>query len=179
MTSTTASPQSGEETTCPGCGLVATGEPTTPTERASPACQARYGALLALSYSNPAYRIVHQLIVDAYAAQHPTGTEHRQVQALALSLMTLCLFIEHDTDPREGPQLHQRMVANRPDFHWLDPPPALHRMTVADVLAARDAADHQRLAREWAQEMWQAWTPHHPTIRAWNADALGQRTRRR
>jgi hypothetical protein len=70
MTSTTALPQSGEETTCPGCGLVATGEPTTPTERASPACQARYGALLALSYSNPAYRIVHQLIVTPM--QHST-----------------------------------------------------------------------------------------------------------
>lgn len=81
MTSTSASPQPYTETTCPGCGRVATGEPTTPTERASLACQASCGALLALSYSNPAYRIVHQLIVDAYATQHPAGTERRQVQA--------------------------------------------------------------------------------------------------
>ncbi len=44
--------------------------------------------------------------------------------------------------------------------------------TVADVLAADDAAHHTKLVWAWASDIWQAWSPHHPTIRTWNAQAL-------
>jgi hypothetical protein len=46
-------------------------------------------------------------------------------------------------------------------------------MTVADVLAAADAADHRRLAWRWGREVWETWAPHAATVRAWNAQALG------
>jgi hypothetical protein len=58
-------------------------------------------------------------------------------------------------------------MATRPVFHRLDPP--LHRgaLTGADVLAARDAEEHIELVRRWARQVWDAWSPQHPTVRAW------------
>lgn len=159
---------------CPGCGLsTAEGGATTPQEMsASAACFALYGQVLARSYTHPAYRRVHQMVVDAYAAQHAGGTGRRVVQSTALCLMTLCLFVEEDVDPLEGPALHKRMVAHRPAFTWLAPPSQPGLMTVADVVAATDAFEHCKLVREWGQQVWQAWVPHHATIRVWNAQAL-------
>ncbi|MCX5206482.1 DUF5946 family protein [Streptomyces sp. NBC_00237] len=162
-------------TSCPGCGLAApaTGGPL-PAERvASAECWQRYGELLARSYTVADCRHVHQLVVDSYVAQHAGGESRREIQTVALCLMTLCLFVEDDADPREGPALHRRMMADRPAyFHWLEPPPQIGLMTAADVLAARDAVEHERLVRAWSRGVWRAWAPHHATIRGWNARAL-------
>jgi len=159
---------------CPACGLTApiTSGPSPDEVNASAGCFALYGELLALEFTDPAYRRVHQVTVDAYAAQHAGGTSRREVQTVALCLMTLCLFIENGVDPAEGPALHKRMVARRPDFTWLAPPPQRDLLTVADVLTARDAEEHRHLVRKWGGQVWQAWTPHHSTVRAWNAYSL-------
>jgi len=97
---------------CPGCGLVtADGDGDAPIDHvASAVCYRLYGELLARSYSDPNYRPVHQMLVDAYAAQHAGGTSRGQVQTVALCLMTLCLFIENEIDPAQGPRLHKQMV---------------------------------------------------------------------
>lgn len=160
--------------TCPGCGLSApaAGGPVPEDHVASAECWAAYGRLLACSYRDPDRRAVHQMIVDAYAAQHAGGTSRRQVQTVALCLMTLCLFIEDDVDPARGPALHKQMVARRPEFTWLAPPPLAGLMTVVDPLGAGDAAAYRRLVREWGRQIWQAWTAHHPTVRAWNTHVL-------
>lgn len=66
--------------TCPGCGLTASrraGPPSAPApERhtASDACWSLYGELLSRSYSDADYRRAHQLVVDAYTAQHAGPT---------------------------------------------------------------------------------------------------------
>jgi hypothetical protein len=86
--------------------------------------------------------------------------------------MTLCLFVEDGVDPAMGPALHRRMVAHRPEFSWLEPPRQDHLMTVADVLATSGADQHCRLVREWGRQVWQAWAPHHATVRAYNVQAL-------
>lgn len=159
---------------CPSCGLVT---PTTdrpqPLERnASPGCWTVYETVLARSYGLPAYRPVHQIVVDAYIAQHPMSTTRREIAAVALCLMTLCLFVEEDADPRDGAELHKRMVARRPAFHALEAPDLTGITTVADVAAADNAEEHSRLVREWGQDVWAAWEPAHETIRRWNAKAL-------
>ncbi len=102
---------------CPGCGLTApeTGDDPPAEHVASAACYRLYGQLLARDYSDAGYyRAAHQMVVDAYAAQHAGGTSRREVQSVALCLMTLCLFVEAGVDPAQGPRLHQQLVANRP-----------------------------------------------------------------
>ncbi|THJ64936.1 hypothetical protein E8P82_13685 [Arthrobacter echini] len=165
--------------TCPGCGLTASRPtnqvlvPAPERHTASDACWSLYGELLSRSYTDADYRRVHQLVVDTYTAQHAGPTGRRAVQLVGLCLMTLCLIVEDGVDPVEGPALHRRMMDRRPDLSWLTPPRQHDLMTVADVLTAQDAAQHQRLVGEWARQVWEAWTEHHATIRAWNAYALG------
>lgn len=160
---------------CPGCGLAApeTGDDPPAEHVASAACYRLYGQLLARDYSDAGYyRAAHQMVVDTYAAQHAGGTSRREVQTVALCLMTLCLFVEDGVDPAQGPRLHQQMAANRPSFVWLPPPVPAHWPTVADVLKAHDVDEHEQLVRGWAGQVWQAWTPHHAAVRQWNEQAL-------
>ncbi len=171
MTTTESSPP------CPGCGLTAPPSGSLPPDhyRASSGCWSRYELLLARSYGEPTLRPVHQLVVDAYTAQHPRVDTPRALRQVMLCLMTLGLFVEEEVDPAKGPRLHQRMVASLPDLEPLAPPSTVVGMTVDDVLAARDAADHVRLAREWADRLWRAWAPHHATVWTLVDETLGAR----
>ena len=123
-----------------------------------------YGELLAREFSNATlFKQVHQLTVDAYAVQHPGQPERRAIQSVGLHLSTLCLVLEHNADPADGPKLHRRLVRNR-DFVWLNPPQPNGTITVATVLASDD---HPAAVRAWASDVWEAWKPHHETVENW------------
>jgi hypothetical protein len=110
--------------------------------------------------------------VDAYAVQHPGVPERRSIQSVALHLITLCLVLEDNADPRVGPRLHKRL-AGRSSFHWLEPPRPNGTLTVADVVHAQTAAAHVREVEAWARDVWKAWSPHHATVREWIRQQLG------
>jgi hypothetical protein len=40
-------------------------------------------------------------------------------------------------------------------------------VTVLDVLAARDLAEHVARVERWARSVWDAWSAHHDTVRRW------------
>ena len=84
----------GAPRTCPGCSADLDPElgPTHDYMTASPACYARFTAVLAHEYSNPALLATHRLSVDTYAVQHPgDGSERRMVQSVGLHLARLHL----------------------------------------------------------------------------------------
>jgi hypothetical protein len=145
--------------------------PTHPHLGSTAACWALYGEILAREFNNAPYYGVHQLTVDTYAVQHPGVPERRSIQSVALHLMTLFLFLEQGSKLSDGPRLHQRM-AHRHSYYWLEPPTYSGRMSVADVLEARDAAQHHKLVRAWAKDVWDAWTPHHSVVRGWAEQSL-------
>ena len=158
--------------TCPGCGLeLPRGDGRGhPYIGASPSCWQRYGELLAREYQDPAYFSVHQLTVDAYAVQHPGRPERRAIQSVGLHLMTLGVTVEWGADPSHGPALHRRMVG-RVEFAWLEPPSFDGRLTVLHPLAAKSATGHREAVSDWARDVWDAWSVHHPTVRGWLATA--------
>lgn len=155
-------------TDCPGClvRLPAVDAPAHPYMTCSAACWVRYGELLAAQYSNPERMAFHQILVDTYAVQHPDGDDPRAIQSVGIHLMTLCLFIERDTDPSLGTRLHRRMV-DRPVFHHLEPPPSRGRLTMLDVPLNDDPKTARRAAYAWAEDVWTAWVKHHQTVRGW------------
>lgn len=111
-----------------------------------------------------------QLVVDAYAVQHPGGDDPRAVQSVGIHLMTLCMFIEQGTDPALGTRLHRRMV-RRPVFHRLNPPASRGALTVLNVRLDASADQVRLHAYGWAQEAWRAWKAHHVTVRGWLTDS--------
>ncbi len=134
---------------------------------ASPACWSSYGELLAADYASPARMRFHQLVVDAYAVQHPGSDDPRAVRSVGIHLMTLALFLEDGIDPALGTSLHLRMVA-RPAFHRLDAPPAgAAVLTHLDVPRTGDASAARAAAYRWAQAAWDSWEPAHATVDGW------------
>ena len=155
---------------CPGCGLVLP-DVDGPTHRyigASPACWSLYGAVLATIYVDRERLRLLQLVVDAYAAQHPGRRSRQAAQSVAIHLMTLCLCLECGVDPAAGPRLHRWMV-ERPRFTWLTPPDERGSRTVRDVAAARTPAEFEEVVWAWARGVWDAWSAHHATVRGWLA----------
>ncbi len=175
---------------CPGCGVVLPAAPQAgqasatspgPTHEymtSSPECWSRFGVLLAAQYSDPARMQFHQLVVDAYAVQHPgsqgdhEGDEQppdpRAVQSVAIHLMTLCLFLDHGFDPARGTTLHRAMV-DRPSFHHLPAPASRGALTVTSVPTdpSADIATVRTATYDWASSAWNAWGEHHDVVHAW------------
>jgi hypothetical protein len=136
----------------------------------SPECWAAFGSLLAVQYNDPKRMEYHQLLVDAYAVQHPGSdpgdADPRAVQSVAIHLMTLCLFLEHGANPAWGTQLHKTMV-KRPSFHPLPTPESLGTLTVASMPVDADPASARAAAYAWARSAWAAWSDHHDVIEDW------------
>lgn len=160
---------------CPGCGArygPHSTDATHPYIGASPACWSAFGELLAREFQDPAYGRIHRHTVDVYTVQHPGIDGRRQRQSVAIHLVGLCHWLEHELDSQRVIAATQRMLAaGRTDWRWLAPP-GEHEMTVQDALAARTPAGHERIVRSWAAATWDAWSEHHALVRRWAADAL-------
>ncbi len=157
---------------CPDCGAF-TSEvdgPTHPYLGASPGCWAVYGEVLDREYEDyTRYAPVHRLGVDAYAAQHPGVPSPQAIASVGVHLIRLHLMLERGLRPEKANAAMQWASRRKRDFVWLDPPSSLGELTVLYVRDARDPEEHIQRVREWARSVWEAWSPHHQTIRRWAA----------
>jgi CTP:molybdopterin cytidylyltransferase MocA len=159
---------------CPGCGARWPPHPTDETHTyigASPACWAAYGELLAREFGDPAYGRVHRHTVDVYTVQHPGTDGRRQRQSIALHLIALCHWLEHDLDGPRINRITQRLASESREWPWLVPPRE-YELTVRDALAAESGDEHVSTVRRWAASAWEAWSAHHELIRRWAAETL-------
>jgi hypothetical protein len=162
-------------TTCPGCGLQLPGSglPWAPRRSASPECWQLYGEVQGFELDHvELVRDLHQLTVDAYAAQHAPRTVGGDVPAIsvAYALVGLHLALDRGLSGVEVRAVHQRM--GRPDPSWpnLPTPKRTGAMTVFEVAAAGvmvgSVAGHATAVRAWAAAVWQAWAAQHATVAA-------------
>lgn len=158
---------------CPGCGLELpeSDGPTHAYLGASPACWAVFGEVLAKEYQDARYFKVHQLTVDAYAAQHPGKPERKSIQSVALHLIGLCLALERGRPPAAIIEAHRACAARAGDFIWLEPPAPPFDTTIQHVVAADTPQDHETHVQAYADAVWRSWQAHHGIIRHW-ADAV-------
>ena len=154
---------------CEGCGalLPIHNGPAHPYMRSSAACWAAYGEVLAREYSDAAFAMIHRLGVDAYAVQHPGQPSPQSIQSVAVHLIRLCLLLDEGAEIGRANELMVAATKMKKHFVWLTPPPSRGAITVADLHRARSAAEHVEVERSWAEAAWQAWSPHHATIRTW------------
>lgn len=156
--------------TCPGCGLeMALGERAYDRKyHASAECWSVFEGVLAAEFENPAlFGQVHQLTVDTYCVQH-AGGRHPD-QSVCIHLVGLYLMLERGLAPVEVPPLLQRL-AGRTVWPHLDPPAPCAGLTVYDVATADSAQAHVARVREWAAQVWRAWSPYHGVARGLAGD---------
>jgi CTP:molybdopterin cytidylyltransferase MocA len=159
---------------CPGCHaryLPQKLDETHPYIGASPACWATFGEVLAREFGDMNFGRVHRQSVDVYSVQHPGTDDRRQRQSVAAHLIGLCHWLEHGLEFDRLNAITQRLASEDRPWPWLTPPTS-YPMTVVDLVAARDGAEHVELVRRWAETTWTAWSAHHPTVRQWAAEAL-------
>ena len=159
---------------CPGCGARYVPQMRDETHAyigASPACWAAFGEVLAREFADVTFGRVHRHTVDVYAVQHPGNDDRRQRQSVALHLVGICHWLEHDLGVGRLNAITQRLANEDRQWPWLTPP-ANYEMTVVDLLGARDGAEHVELVRRWAETTWAAWSDHHAAARQWAAEAL-------
>src|SRR5690625_905491 len=164
--------------TCPGCGLTHPdlGLPGVPDRRASGECAREAGDVHAPFYSPELYEL-RQYVVDAYACLHPDGSSRRGIQSTALCLMTMDLYLEAGQPVSQGAAMHQEMATARTDPFALLEPPDLRDALTHRHLAGASTEQLPHLAEEWARSVWEAWSPHHDQVRAWNRELVPHRLR--
>lgn len=136
---------------------------------ASAGCWAIFGEVTARAYGDYRHASGHRFAVDAYAAQHPGVPERRKLGSVAVHLISLHLALEKGASPDRTMKAMQRAANRSTAFVWLDPPSSLGETTVLDVLAAKEPDEHKERVERWAKSVWDAWSPHHETIRGWAA----------
>jgi hypothetical protein len=153
---------------CYGCGAsVETSDGATHKYiGAAAGCWAIYGEILAKEYSNPSYFYpAHRLTADTYAVQHPGVPGRQATQSVYVHLAGLYLTLENNLDAQKIPKIMSTLTEQSENFVWLEPPVPNGKITVLDVAKAIDAEEHQKIVREWAEDVWQAWATHHPKIK--------------
>src|SRR5512132_102686 len=161
-------------TTCPGCGLQlpASDMPWDRRRNASPECWQLYGEVQGFALRHlELVRDFHQLIVDAYAAQHaPREVGELPPISVVYALVGLHLALDRGISGIEVRAAHQRMGKPDPSWPRLPTPERTGAMTVFEVAAAGamvgSVAGHAKAVRAWAAAVWQAWAAQHATVAA-------------
>jgi hypothetical protein len=92
-------------------------------------------------------------------------------RSVAVHLVGLSLQMERDLRPEELYAAHKKMTSvakeGKEDILWMEPPASLGELTILYVLEAKGPDEHGERVHEWARSVWEAWAPHHETVRRW------------
>ncbi len=152
---------------CPECDASDTG--------GYDGCHALFDEISAQRYADFRYGAVYNLSFDTYCMQH-VEPYCRSAKSYAAHLTRLCCGIEF-----EG---NQHVYAAIP--RWLNGTVPLKKpevltfrgsLTVVDLFEAEDGLAHQILVRQWANEVWQAYSSQHEIAREWIEAALDHKPR--
>jgi hypothetical protein len=156
-----------QQSRCPGCGLEMPGRDGLRYDgyyHVSPECWSVYTEVLAAEYSNaPLFGRVHQLTVDAYAAQHAGGIH--KPKSVAVHLSGLFLVYERNVRPAFVAPMLQQLATAVTEWPHFEPPPVPWQRTIFDVALCDTSQAHAETVTAWSLEVWHAWTHVHATIR--------------
>jgi len=95
------------------------------------------------------------------------GELPQAIQSVAVHLIRLCLLLERDLSMERANAAMLKASEQEAKFVWLTPPASLGAVTVAEVWKTEALEAHMATVRRWAQSAWEAWSPHHGTIKKW------------
>lgn len=150
---------------CEDCGAVAA--------EGKAGCLKLFEEVIAREFSDYHYGKIHRLTVDAYSLQHP-ARYMRSGKSFAAHLTGIYAALESE----------DALAVNRTVRKWLDANPKIEKpaalprrrgkLTIAFVHSAAGADEHCRRVREWAREVWSAWSEHHALAKQLIDEAPGR-----
>lgn len=106
-----------------------------------------------LSHPDKDY-FIHQLIVDAYTAQH--ADENTKHIAITFALAGLYLFAERGHTGKQVQMAHMEMAKHKMPWPAWELPEFRGHITVNEVLAAPEGYERDQMIKAWAREVWSA-----------------------
>jgi hypothetical protein len=112
---------------------------------------------------------LQNLVVDAYALQHP-DEYCESARSYAAHLTGLCCGVEHPGDQKLYWQIAR----------WLDGPATIQKPPVLDARGRQNISTivdvrhdvYQRAVRQWASAVWSAYESQHYLARGWLAQVI-------
>ena len=153
---------------CPGCGAHLPVEEGRADGRhnASAACWRLYGELNAytLLRGDRESAFIHQLQVDAYAAQHVTA-DPRPIGP-TFALIGLYLTCERGYTGRQVQHMHMLLACRSKTWPQFTPPSRAGDVTILDVMNAPAGEERDAALLRWGCSVWQAWSHEHERVRS-------------
>jgi len=148
---------------CPGCGLELPDKNLMPPDgyNASGECYERYQQLSFFTLSQNYTEFIHQLIVDAYGAQH-SGPTTKSIRTI-FSLIGLCLVTENNFTGRQVQKVHS--IIPKQQWQKLTAPTVPVTFTVADVLNSGSDEERIMAIKKWGRSEWERWEEYHEHVR--------------
>jgi hypothetical protein len=136
-------------------------------------CLKLFEEILAREFSDYRYGRIHRLTVDAYSLQHP-DKYMRSGKSFAAHLTGMCAALEYE-DALALNQTVQKWLSTNPK---IDKPAHLPErrgsLNITYIISASDADEHDKRVREWARDVWGAWSEHHDLARRLMDEAASQ-----
>jgi hypothetical protein len=149
-------------TICPGCGLLLSGEDKMDKQyQASASCRQLSHELSAYTLSLRDEYFIHQLVVDAYAAQH--AGEQVKPLSTAFALIGLYLAFEHGRTGKEVQNTHMLLARKSKVWPRFTPPKEKATLTVRDVVQSPDEQKNEMI-KKWARSVWDMWGREHEAV---------------
>jgi hypothetical protein len=142
--------------TCEDCGAnVAQGKA---------GCLQIFEEILAREFSDYRYGKIHRLTVDAYSLQHPEAYM-RSAKSFAAHLTGMCAALEYEDTAALNRAVQKWLSANPKIDKPVHLPDQRGTLTITYLHSASDVDEHKRSVREWARDVWSAWSEHHDLAR--------------
>ncbi|HSH05665.1 MAG TPA: DUF5946 family protein [Anaerolineae bacterium] len=139
---------------------------------ASPACWALYANLLHAQTPPLAPHPLNNLLVDAYATQHPGTPSPQSIQSVAVHLLTLYGVLQQNIAPHNALWLRKKAIKDknrsRQTFSWLAPPDFTNTISIATITQAPSPHARTQLVSQYVHQILDLWLHHHHhTITTW------------
>jgi hypothetical protein len=108
-----------------------------------------------------------QLVVDAYIPPAPGSLIASRPFSFAAHATGVAFGIERADRAEHLNAVVQRWLSRRPSLDRPDPPRVRGTITIADLRAATDPAEHAAMLDAWAQDTWSAYADLHDLARRW------------
>ncbi len=149
---------------CPGCGLTLSAKDAEMDKEfnASHACRELVYKVSYYSLSLQDEYFIHQLVVDAYAAQH-TKSSNRPI-TIFFPLVGLYLVNERGFSGKQVQNVHVTFAKKWREWPLFEAPRGKASLTVSDVLHA-PLYKRPEMIKKWVAAVWDIWKPQHEKIK--------------
>ncbi|HEX8638982.1 MAG TPA: DUF5946 family protein [Pyrinomonadaceae bacterium] len=123
-------------------------------------CLKLFEEVIAREFSDYHYGKIHRLTVDAYSLQHPDAYM-RSGKSFAAHLTGIYAALESEDALAVNQKMRKWLSANPKIEKPVGLPRRTGKLTITFIHSAACADEHGKRVREWAREVWTAWSEHH------------------